>query len=134
MLDLSVRRALQLPESKTDRLAQQRQTEITPSRRAGMPIYAVAFLLLCAACTSERSVDERSLDQQLAAAEAAIAAAEAPNPSSVEQDVIGLGEAREKLKRALEAARRNDKETARRLAEEAELDAREAGRPNYGGR
>jgi hypothetical protein len=134
MLDLSVRRTPQWPEDKTDRPAQQRQTKIAPSQRAGLPMYGVAFLLLCAACTSERSVDERSLEQQLAAAETAIAAAEAPNPSSVELDVIGLAEAREKLKRALEAARRNDKVTAKRLAEEAELDAREAGRQHYGGR
>jgi hypothetical protein len=76
----------------------------------------LAALLLITGCAAERSVDE-----QFAAAEMAIAKAE--QSGVADTDFLGLVQAEKKLKRAEDAVRRNDSKAAQRLAGEAEIDA-----------
>jgi hypothetical protein len=87
----------------------------------------IAACLVFAGCANDRPLGER-----LAAAETAVIRAE--DSGAAERDFIGLTEAKNKLKQAEDAARRNDDKAARRLAEEAEFDAREASRLHHGPR
>jgi hypothetical protein len=97
------------------------------TRAAARQGVLLAVLLACAARSEELPLEER-----LEAAEEAIVGAE--DAGAADHDFIGLSIARDTFERAKEAARQGDIETAKELADEAAIDAREAARQRYGGR
>jgi hypothetical protein len=93
-----------------------------PSQHASRPP-AAALLLIAAALAAGCAGDKPAAREQLAAGQTQVEAAIAATSASPDISVAEMATARDKLDRARAAQRAGDWEAARRLAEEAALDA-----------